>query len=441
MTVDAPSATVSESVSDEDVRAALSRVVESVGFSKSPRLQKFLRYVVNEEIEGRGQDIRAKTIAVDVYGRSLDSATDAMGVVRVEARRLRRLLDEYYAGIGRREQVRIVIKPGGYRPRIETSPRSGEDRAEDSARQFEWSYRLIVPALLAVAFVGGIGFSGFRANIGDTAGTTENARRLALMDKSPTAVQAANIAAQARGMLFPLFDLQRQKAVTELFRHAISLEPTLPDGYSGAAQSLATLAILSPDREASRDILAEAFRMSDQALELAPDNEWAHAATAWVNLFGGNKAAGLKHAEIARKLAPENGYVLDVVGIAGLMTRQPELAAQATDPSRPRAGEGRFGALSIWAVAQYHLGNYQNTIDAFEKAAIEGAPISAPTLIYLAAAYDQLGKTSEAEEMVNELNETWPGFPVKNTLERFFGGDPVITDLETRLVANGLAMD
>lgn len=436
--VDAPATPIVAHPSDNDVRAALLRVVESDGFVRSPRLQRFLRYVVNEEIEGRGQDIRGKTIAVDVYDRSLDSATDAMGVVRVEARRLRRLLEEYYATVGQSEEIRIAINPGGYRPRIETLPPSQKDRGEDRPRQIVWGYRVVLPALLAIAVVGSIGFFGFRATTDDSTGTAADARRLALMDKSPTAVQAANMAAQARGMLFPLFDLQRQKAVTELFRHAISLEPALPDGYAGAAQSLATLAILSPDRAAGQDLLAEAFRMSDQALKLGPDNEWAHAATAWVNLFGGDKVAGLKHAEIARKLAPENGYVLDVVGVAGLMTNQPDLAAQATDPSRPRNGKGRFGALSIWAVAQYHLGNYQNTIDAFEKAAIEGAPISAPTLIYLAAAYDQLGKASEAGKKVNELNEAWPGFPVKNVLQRFFGDDPVINDLEARLLANGL---
>ena len=80
-------------LSSEAITDALGRVLASEGFAASPRLQQFLTYVVEETIAGRGQSIRGKTIAADVYGRDLGEA-GAQNIVRVEARRLRRLLDE-----------------------------------------------------------------------------------------------------------------------------------------------------------------------------------------------------------------------------------------------------------------------------------------------------------------------------------------------------------
>ncbi len=100
----------------EQIRAALGRVAASAVFSASPRMQDFLRYVVEETLAGRGDEIKGYSLALEVFrrGDSFDPANDS--VVRVEAARLRRTLAAYYEGEGRDDPVVIGIPKGGYVP-------------------------------------------------------------------------------------------------------------------------------------------------------------------------------------------------------------------------------------------------------------------------------------------------------------------------------------
>jgi adenylate cyclase len=100
----------------EQIRAALGRVAASAAFSASPRMQDFLRYVVEETLAGRGDEIKGYSLALEVFrrGDSFDPANDS--VVRVEAARLRRTLATYYEGEGRDDPVVIGIPKGGYVP-------------------------------------------------------------------------------------------------------------------------------------------------------------------------------------------------------------------------------------------------------------------------------------------------------------------------------------
>jgi serine/threonine-protein kinase len=79
---------------------------------------RFLRFVVDETLAGRGKQIKEYTIAIGVFGRpsSYDPQVDSL--VRVQASLLRTRLIEYYASEGRAETIRIEIPKGGYAPVI-----------------------------------------------------------------------------------------------------------------------------------------------------------------------------------------------------------------------------------------------------------------------------------------------------------------------------------
>ena len=102
--------------SPEAVRKQLGKILASSGFQASKKQQSFVRYVVEETLQGRAADLKAYTIALEVYNRdeSFDPQMDP--IVRVEAGRLRRALDHYYAAEGREDEVIIHIPKGGYRP-------------------------------------------------------------------------------------------------------------------------------------------------------------------------------------------------------------------------------------------------------------------------------------------------------------------------------------
>lgn len=100
------------------VREALARLVESDDFRTSPQLSTILRFVVEATLDGRREAIKGYTIAVEALGRdpSFDPQVDP--IVRVEATRLRRALQRYYAGAGAGEDIEIVIPRGSYVPQF-----------------------------------------------------------------------------------------------------------------------------------------------------------------------------------------------------------------------------------------------------------------------------------------------------------------------------------
>ncbi|MFS8036006.1 hypothetical protein ACI7BZ_03405 [Xanthobacter sp. AM11] len=98
--------------------AALERVLAAPDFSASPRLADFLRFVVQATLDGRAEEIKGYTIAVEALGRPASFDPQADPIVRVEATRLRRALERYYATGGADDPVVIDIPKGGYVPQF-----------------------------------------------------------------------------------------------------------------------------------------------------------------------------------------------------------------------------------------------------------------------------------------------------------------------------------
>ena len=99
-----------------EIRAALARLIASPGFSKSPQLAHFLRFIVDETLDGRGDRIKAYTIATDALGRDASFDPQSDPIVRVEAGRLRNTLAQYYANGGSNDPVVIELPRGRYVP-------------------------------------------------------------------------------------------------------------------------------------------------------------------------------------------------------------------------------------------------------------------------------------------------------------------------------------
>lgn len=105
---DAPSA--------EHVRAALDELLGWQGISRSPQLAQLLHYVVEKTLAGEGGSIKAYAIAVDVLGRPADFDPQTDPIVRVQAKRLRNLLEQYYASGTGKSGVQIHLPLGRYVP-------------------------------------------------------------------------------------------------------------------------------------------------------------------------------------------------------------------------------------------------------------------------------------------------------------------------------------
>jgi len=103
-------------LTDEAVRDELRRIILSPGFVHSERLRRFLSYSVEQTLAGNPQNLKEYAIGVEAFDRPRHYSPSEDPIVRVEARRLRKKLDEYYAAAGANNPVRIDLPKGSYVP-------------------------------------------------------------------------------------------------------------------------------------------------------------------------------------------------------------------------------------------------------------------------------------------------------------------------------------
>jgi hypothetical protein len=119
----------SEPLNEPEIRAALDRILASAQLRAAPQLTAFLRFVVDRALAHDEAHIKGYTIATEALGRdaSFDPANDP--IVRVEAGRLRRALDRYYAEAGADDPVHIELPRGSYAPVFRRREPDAEARA------------------------------------------------------------------------------------------------------------------------------------------------------------------------------------------------------------------------------------------------------------------------------------------------------------------------
>lgn len=103
-------------VTDAEILAEVEVVLASPEFRSSERASDFLRHIVEEELAGRGERIKAYSIAVNLLGKPADFNPLLDPIVRIQAGRLRKALELYYLVEGRGDLIRIELPKGGYRP-------------------------------------------------------------------------------------------------------------------------------------------------------------------------------------------------------------------------------------------------------------------------------------------------------------------------------------
>jgi adenylate cyclase len=101
-----------------EIDGAMEDILAQDEFLANRNPAQILKFVIEETLEGRGDRLKAFTIATLALNR--DSSFDAQSdsIVRVQAARLRQLLANYYAGPGASAAIRIELPRGAYKPAI-----------------------------------------------------------------------------------------------------------------------------------------------------------------------------------------------------------------------------------------------------------------------------------------------------------------------------------
>jgi len=112
-------------VSSDEVRSELERILADGAFATAEKMKRFLRFIVLETLEGRGDDLNEALVGMEIYSREGTFNPRQDSIVRVEAGRLRAKLREFYETQADRDGVRIEIPKGSYKPIFKASREAG----------------------------------------------------------------------------------------------------------------------------------------------------------------------------------------------------------------------------------------------------------------------------------------------------------------------------
>ena len=102
----------------EMIRAQLDLLIRDEVFRSSKRSVAFLKYVVEMTLNGSADQIKERTIGVEVFGRDPSYDTNLDHIVRTAATELRKRLATYYVDEKHRSELRMGLIPGSYVPRF-----------------------------------------------------------------------------------------------------------------------------------------------------------------------------------------------------------------------------------------------------------------------------------------------------------------------------------
>jgi adenylate cyclase len=160
---------------------------------------------------------------------------------------------------------------------------------------------------------------------------------------------------------------------------------------------------------------------AERALALNPSDPKAHVTMGDIHACAGDLSAAKDEYEMAVAVGPNHADALALVAASfSLVVGDPEravnlvLRAIRLNPGGRGLGPPKWYNLTLGR-AEYVCGNYSKSIEALQR-----APRDAPaTLMFLAMAHAQLGKTEEVETMATQLSTEHPGFNVAKFIHHF----------------------
>jgi len=142
-------------VSIQSIQSQLEKILGSHIFINAERSSRFLRFTVEQAIQGRADQIKEYLVGLEVFDRSqsYDPRTDP--IVRVEAGRLRTKLKEYYETEGHDDLVLITYRKGSYVPAFQRreAPASGVVASRSASPLSRWKAIALLALILSGSLI------------------------------------------------------------------------------------------------------------------------------------------------------------------------------------------------------------------------------------------------------------------------------------------------
>jgi len=101
------------------IQEQLVRILAHPAFRNSKRYPNFLRYVVELALKGQTENLKERTIGIDVFERNPDYDTNTDHIVRTTAGEIRKRIAQYYHEPGHESELRISLPSGSYVPEFQ----------------------------------------------------------------------------------------------------------------------------------------------------------------------------------------------------------------------------------------------------------------------------------------------------------------------------------
>jgi adenylate cyclase len=230
----------------------------------------------------------------------------------------------------------------------------------------------------------------------------------------PNDPEAFDLILQARSLWFHTPDTRSVGQRQKLFERAVTLDPHSIDALLGLAFTLIEKGHKGPD-------LDRAEEMIGRARQIEPNEQGVLTANAHLLLARGHCAEALVAFQYLREQFPHAppwtfapaGYCMILLGRAeeAVSALQQNIRA---DPHAPYMAD-RYALLGF---ATLLLGRDEEAI-AWDQRALAANPNSRPVwraenMLHEAAANARLGHLEEAHRLVNQANQVWPWYTVRN---------------------------
>jgi len=413
--------------SAEQIKSSLNLVLHSKSFAGAERLKSFLAYIIEEQLAGRGDQIRAKRIASDVYNLSVSESVEKNSLVRVDAGRLRRRLKLYYSDEGRAETLQIYVKSGGYFPTFVNVQNDEPPQVSNKPKVF--SARLLVSfgTICFLIFFAAMWYQFStdmeQVDAVEAAPPSSNLNeieRLAVFEQSPAALQASSLVVEARNLIFPPLNAVRLKAAAELCKLAIKLAPNYYGGYSCSARAIGFLAFLADDGLARNNLITKAGVLAERGVKIDPTRANAQSAHAWIMFVNGDFEAAIETGKRAVLLNTSNKMAWNYYAM--MVVFNGDSSKVLSNKGMPSLGGDLEKVYHpfILAGANFHVGAYSEAIRYVEQAAAKTGHASALVTSILAASYFEIGNRKKAKELVTILGHFWPGQQFEHKLLKLY---------------------
>jgi serine/threonine-protein kinase len=393
--------TVPETPGPEAIRTALEKIVTSPQLESSPSLCRFLRYVVEETLAGRGGLIKEYSLGAEVFSRGDDFDPRIDPIVRVQARNLRARMVKYYEGPGAAESIVIDLPKRTYVPVFAWKAAAAPEAIEVAEVE-------VLPEPVATQVLTG---SVVSAGVAPRSQRRVTARVVAAGILIALAGGALSFPMRTKGRTHDadpvaqdqyirgrfLMDRHHEGALRESvasFERAVARDPQFAAAYAGMADAynmLAQYGYLAPP-----EAMEKARGLANKALSLDPDLAEGHISLASViEAYDWNWAAAEREYKRALELSPS----LAAANLwYGMFLRDQGRVDEALPLLRRAAMLQPVSEITSVNLAHALMakGNFASALEQAELAA-ELNPKSVSTQLLLSSIYRSLARKNDAE--------------------------------------------